>query len=208
MKSQSSTTVRSRRLRLVLCAIVTVCTGVAIVGATASVARSATYDDVAYDSTGKAVAYVPEKPWIGPYDVGAKCEIVNYDIKLSVRPPSVFPLSGYGSQYVSWRAYYVNIGTGQVVATNQWSPVDTAYSNEPATFGRIDRVNGQTNIWLNQYWTNSQWFERAPGTIQLGSVMPHIQVAWYTAKGWVYRSMKVDWEETTNSYQTVGGAGC
>jgi hypothetical protein len=162
----------------------------------AALALAATGAAQAHDTDGNGYLdfVIREQPYLPNVNVGARCELSYVQgggtlAKLTVRPPRVWSLWGLQNQSVAWRATFVNVRTGAVVAQGSWVP-GTASANASTDFGGWS-APGVMITWA-QYWHASQYHTYYPS---LGYVKASVEVAWYHpwSGGWVYRLLPVQW---------------
>lgn len=148
---------------------------------------------VDHDGNGYYDAYIREPTLFATGNVGASCNY-HYDqngvmtVNISVRPPTMWPLNGYSSQNVAWRAVFFNYTNSQNNYESHTWYTGTAYANRPTEFGGAgDGYPFSVNS--PSYWAGSQTLAPPPGN----QWQPAVQVAWQnpTTGVWTYRYLLV-----------------
>ena len=154
--------------------------------------------------------FVPrEQPYYPYANVGANCDAWRYNSpdhgRLTVRPPFVRGINGYGSrQRVAWRARFIDTNSGDVIATGPWEYARTRLGLGTAFNGGPNAP--QEPITTNAYWAGSQYYDHIPERSGY-RIRAVVDAGWQhpRTKKWKVETVRVRWVLPT--YNRTNGMG-
>jgi hypothetical protein len=186
-----------RRLARVSSLLVVSCLALAAI----SVAQAAIGGPNAVDVDGNGYydAYIREPGFYTAGNVGVACNYFTDSnnvprVKMTVRPPRVWPINGFSSQQVAWRMVAWNYAAvdytdpRSTVSASAWN-AGTAYSSSPTEFG--GGGDGYPfSVFSPVYFAGSQTIT-VPTS--LGQWQPGVEVAWLNPSTgiWKYAFLRV-----------------
>jgi hypothetical protein len=199
---QKHTTPTKTRLARIAALVAVALATAGVFAATASASVSADYVDFGGDHFAEAV--IRESPWLPQYNVGAKCYSVTASETLTVRPPAVWALQGYGTsrETVWWRAVFADT-TGRIVHYGGW--VSSSATRTQATEFGSGGDPTAFNAYDSSYYTGGESWSRSnyDGSLPL---VPYVEVAWQQPSSVAYGWMRVQREVVQVGYSTQGPA--